>query len=329
MKKRLLPIVVVLGVAYGICDLVREVRGAYTSEYMRTYSSAAGLMMCRSFDSLRLSGRGIRIGVLDAGFGGFRTDRWTKNLHVAAWRDFTGGDDAAFFDDATDHGTRVCANIGGFSGDTLRGLAFGADYYLAKTDCADAEPRTEEQQFIRGVEWLLAQGVDIITSSLGYTVFDDYEGYTPEMLDGRTSTLSRYLDSLLAARPELVFVQSAGNEGNRKWRYLSFPADVRRVITVGASDSKGASRYRSSARGSDGTEYVKPDFALPASPIGTSFSTPVVTGLCACLVEYRRMSRDSLIDLLHASGTRAADPDRQIGYGVPQTAVILQRLDQL
>ena len=72
-----------------------------------------------------------------------------------------------------------------------------------------------------------------------------------------------------------------------------------------------------------------PDFALPAAPMGTSFSTPVVTGLCACLVEYRKMRRDSLIDLLHASGTRSANPDRETGYGVPQTSVLLRLIARL
>lgn len=123
--KKLLWLLLSALAAYGAWDLVREVRGAWTSDYSRTYSRAVGQTMSRVFDSLNLSGRGVRIGVLDAGFGGFRTDRWTRGLHVAAWRDFTGGDETAFFDDATDHGTRVCTNLGGRSGDTIRGLAWG------------------------------------------------------------------------------------------------------------------------------------------------------------------------------------------------------------
>ena len=161
--KKLLWLLLPALAAYGAWDLVREVRGTWTSDYSRTYSRAVGQTMSRAFDSLNLSGRGVRIGVLDAGFGGFRTDRWTRGLHVAAWRDFTGGDETAFFDDATDHGTRVCTNLGGRSGDTIRGLAWGAEYYLAKTDRAEVEPRAEERQLIRGIEWLLAHDVDVIS----------------------------------------------------------------------------------------------------------------------------------------------------------------------
>ena len=324
--KKLLWLLLPALAAYGAWDLVREVRGAWTSDYSRTYSRAVGQTMSRAFDSLNLSGRGVRIGVLDAGFGGFRTDRWTRGLHVAAWRDFTGGDETAFFDDATDHGTRVCTNLGGRSGDTIRGLAWGAEYYLAKTDRAEVEPRAEERQLIRGIEWLLAHDVDVISSSLGYTTFDDFSGYTPAMLDGRTSTLSRYLDSLLTARPGLVFVQSAGNEGDKAWRNVSFPADVRQVITVGSCDSDGVSRSRSSGVGREDVGYVKPDFVAGASPLGTSFSTSVIAGLCACLLEYRPMERGELIELLHASGTRAAAPGCELGYGIPKTDVLLRML---
>lgn len=113
------------------------------------------------------------------GFRGLPHRPLDAGLHVAAWRDFTGGDETAFFDDATDHGTRVCTNLGGRSGDTIRGLAWGAEYYLAKTDRAEVEPRAEERQLIRGIEWLLAHDVDVISSSLGYTTFDDFSGYTP------------------------------------------------------------------------------------------------------------------------------------------------------
>lgn len=324
--KKWIALLIAAVVAYGVYDLIREVRSAYTSEYTRTYSHALGLMMSPRFDTLRLSGRGIRIGVLDAGFGGLRSARWTRELQVGGFRDFTGGDSAAFFEDPTDHGTQVCANVGGRSGDTLRGLAYGSTYFLAKTDRAEVEPRAEEQAMIRGIEWLLEQEVDIITSSLAYTIFDDFEGYTPAMLDGRTSVLSRYLDSLLAARPELIFLQSAGNDGDEKWKYTCFPADVQAVITVGATDFEGTGRYHTSSLGYEGAAYIKPDFALYASPIGTSFSTPVLTGFCACLLEHRRLSRDSLTTVLRASATQAASPDRELGYGMPQSDAVLKLL---
>ena len=119
---------------------------------------------------------------------------------------------------------------------------------------------------------------------------------------------------------------SAGNEGDKAWRNVSFPADVRQVITVGSCDSDGVSRSRSSGVGREDAGYVKPDFVAGASSLGTSFSTPVIAGLCACLLEYRPMERGELIGLLHASGTRAAAPGCELGYGIPQTDVLLRML---
>ena len=124
---------VLLLAAYGIYDLVREVRRSYTSCYAHTYSHAIGQMMGPRFDSLAPRGEGIRIGVVDAGFGGLRDDRFTRRLRVADYLDLTDGDTTGFFRDDCDHGTRVTRNIGGFSNDTLLGLACKADYYLVKS----------------------------------------------------------------------------------------------------------------------------------------------------------------------------------------------------
>lgn len=146
------------------------------------------------------------------------------------------------------------------------------------------------------------------------------------MLDGRTARCSRFLDSLLDAHPRMVVVQSAGNEGKNKWRHISFPGDVAEAVTVGAADSEGTGRS-----GKSGTGYyphpVKPDLVVYDSPNGTSFSTPVVTGLCAALMGYRPMERRELIRLLHASGTRSAAPDLETGYGIPQCDTLLGFLD--
>ena len=317
---------VLLLAAYGIYDIVREVRRSYTSCYAHTYSHAIGQMMGPRFDSLAPRGEGIRIGVVDAGFGGLRDDRFTRRLRVADYLDLTDGDTTGVFRDDCDHGTRVTRNIGGFSNDTLLGLACKADYYLVKSDLEHGEPREDERRLCRALAWLAQRQVDVVNISLGYTVFDDFDGYTPQMLDGRTALCSRFLDSLLDAHPHMVVVQSAGNEGKNKWRHISFPGDVAEAVTVGAADSEGTGRS-----GKSGTGYyphpVKPDLVVYDSPNGTSFSTPVVTGLCAVLMGYRPMERRELIRLLHASGTRSAAPDLETGYGIPQCDTLLGFLD--
>lgn len=325
MKRKLshlVGIAILLLAAYGIYDIVQDIRNSYTSCYIHTYSRAVGQMMGPRFDALSPRGEGIRIGVVDAGFGGFLSDRFTRNLRVAGYLDLTDGDTTGFFRDDCNHGTRVTRNIGGFSNDTLLGLACKADYYLVKSDLEHHEPRDDERRLCSALEWLAEQQVDVVNISLGYTVFDDFDGYTPRMLDGRTALCSRFLDSLLRAHPNLVVVQSAGNEGAKKWRHIAFPADVEEAITVGAADAEGTRRSSKS-----GTGYcphpVKPDLVVYDSPNGTSFSTPVVTGLCAVLLGCKPMERRSLIRLLHASGSRSTNPDLEMGYGIPQCDTLL------
>lgn len=310
-------------VAYGVYDIVQELRRAYTSEYCYTYSHAIGQMMGPRFDSLALRGEGVRIGVVDAGFGGFRSDPFTQNLKVAACRDLTDDDTTSFFLDACDHGTRVTRNIGGYSNDTLLGLACRATYLLVKSDLETTEPRSDEYRLCRAVEWLAEQDAAIINISLSYTSFDDFDGYRPQMLDGGTAHCSRFIDSLLDAYPNLIIVQSAGNEGDGKWNYISFPGDVEEVITVGSADFEGRKRSGSSGKGFY-PHPVKPDVVVYDSPNGTSFSTPVITGLCAVVSGYERMTRQEMIRLLHASGGRSAAPDLETGYGIPQCDSLLK-----
>lgn len=301
----------------------------YTTIGQRVYTLAPAMMIDTRFDSLGLSGRGIKIGVLDVGFGGLRERAWTKDLRVAAYADFIDGDTVGFFNEINgrekDHGAYSCACIGGhMSNDTIKGLAWNAEYYLAETDDFDSEPRMEEIRMMNAIRWLLSHEVDIITSSVGYTVFDDFDGYSAQMLDGHSSRISQFVDSVLQANPRLIFVQSMGNEGDKPWHYNNFPADVHEVIAVGAVDVDSVTRAGYSSFGWEGTEYIKPDVCAYVQPPrrGTSFSAPTITGLCVALLEHERMDRKELIHLLHTSGLNASAPNREIGYGLPQTSRI-------
>ena len=303
----------------------------YVSIGKRVYTTAPAMMIDESYDSLNLSGRGIKIGVLDTGFGGLRQRSWTKNIYVAAYANFIDGDTTDFFikepGRERDHGAYSCACIGGYlsSGDTIKGLAWNAEYYLAEIDDFDTELRIEEDRMMNAIRWLLSQDVDVITSSCGYTIFDDYDGYTVSMLDGHSSRISQFVDSVLQVNSNLIFIQSMGNEGDEPWRYSNFPADVREVISVGAIESDSTTRAGYSSIGYGGVDFIKPDVCAYAQPPrrGTSYTAPVIAGLCASLLEYKRMSRNELINLLHTSGLNSSAPNYEIGYGIPQTSRML------
>lgn len=325
----LLLVVVSLGIiGYFISrDAFKNPKEYYTTVGKRIYTVVPAMMVDSLYDSLNLSGRGIKIGVLDTGFGGLRQRSWTKNLDVAAYANFINGDTLDFFKEKAgrerDHGAYSCACAGGYlPGDTIKGLAWNATYYLAEIDDIDSEPRLEEVRMMNAIRWLVSHDVDIITSSCSYTVFDDFDGYSPQMLDGHSSLISCFVDSILQSDPDLIFIQSVGNEGDKSWRYNNFPADVREVIAVGAVDEDGMTRANYSSVGWEGVEYIKPNVCAYVQPPrnGTSFSAPAITGLCAALLEHNRMNRKELTHLLQTSGLNASAPNREIGYGMPQTS---------
>lgn len=306
----------------------KEMTDFYTKDYRYSYARPIGLMMSTEFDSLNLSGKDIKIGVIDAGFGNFNANEFTKNLDIVAYRDFVDEDTTDFFSSQeNDHGTIVTKSIGGKNIEgKVHGLAFNAQYYLAKTDIIDQEPIEDENRMIRAIDWLIRQKVKLINISLGYTIFDDNKTYTNKDLNGKTALSSKYIDSILIANKDIIIVVSAGNEGSTKWKYLTFPSDVKDVITVGSTDFDGLSRYKSSGRGVDYVNYIKPEVATYPVPIGNSNTAPVITGLVACILERETLKRDSIKKLLIEASSNYSSPNKEIGYGVPRTSQILAKL---
>lgn len=302
-------------------------RAPWSEGLARSYAPALVPMLSREWEALALSGRGVRIGVIDAGFAGWRDDPMLRGLQVEAEVDFTGeaqGDDLSR--GTVDHGTRVLRALAGRGGGRVEGLAPDARFLLVLADAPQTETRADEARTIAALRWLAARDVDVINLSLGYIGFEDADGYRAEDLDGRSARITVALNELLAAHPDLVVVVSAGNRGAREWRYIGFPADVAGALTVGAVDPASGLRWRTSSIGPPWLPVVKPDVATWGTR-GTSFTAPAVAGLVACLREAApTLPRSELLGMLRASGSRAAHPDREIGYGVPQTAVLARWL---
>lgn len=307
---------------------MQRIDGFFTKEYKYSYARPVGLMMSAEFDSLNLSGKGIKIGVIDAGFGDFKTNEFTKNLYVVAYKDFVDKDTTNFFSSQENgHGTIVTKSIGGKNfDDKVHGLAFNAQYYLAKTDIINQEPIEDEKRMIRAIDWLISQNVKLINISLGYTIFADDNTYTNKDLNGKSALSSKYIDSILLANKDIIIVVSAGNEGNTKWNYLTFPSDVKDVITVGSTDFEGLTRYKSSGIGVDYVNYIKPEIATYPVPIGNSNTAPVITGLVACILEKETLNRDLIKKILIESSSNYNSPNKEIGYGVPKTSKILAKI---
>ena len=134
----------------------------------------------------------------------------------------------------------------------------------------------------------------------------------------------------LLAHKGIVLCNSAGNSGMNSWKKIGVPADADNILTVGAVSSEGKIAPFSSVGPSQDLR-VKPDVVAMGSPatlisgkgmltrdMGTSFSTPLISGLVACLWQgLPGKTALEIIDLVRQSATLCEEPDNVYGYGVP------------
>ncbi len=277
-----------------------------------------------------VDGTGVRIGIFDSGFD-------TQNpaftgITVTAQYDFVFGDTIVRnepIDDpsAQGHGTAVWSLFAGDVPGRLHGVARGATYLLAKTEDVRSERRVEEDNYVAALEWADSIGVDIVSSSLAYLVFDNGFSYTPSQLNGDVAVTTVAAD--LAAQRGILVVTAAGNSGPASGT-LWTPADGDSVLAVGAEDSLGTIAAFSS-RGPTADGRIKPDFTAPGVDVcvvtgtgivrrlaGTSFATPLVAASAALLKQlHPAMLPMAVRAAFRRWATNRAAPDNSRGWGRP------------
>jgi subtilisin family serine protease len=290
--------------------------------------------------NLRITGRGVLVGMLDSGFR-WRIPEATKNMNVVGEYDFIQHDTVTANEsgktpvDASDqdgHGTITLSTVGGYKEGQLVGPAFGASFILAKTEYVPSETNIEEDNWVAGIEWEEQNGVDVVSSSLGYSEFDaGQKSYTYADMNGRTATTSKA--AVLAARRGVVVCSAMGNEGATGWHYLTSPADADSIISVGAVNSSGVlASFSSVGPTSDGR--TKPDvvaqgvatYAATASSTsygffgGTSLSTPLVAGAAALVLSaHPELTPIQVREALRSTASNASSPNNTIGWGIINT----------
>jgi subtilisin family serine protease len=276
-------------------------------------------------------GEGMLIGVLDAGFLNADKVSFLKPLfdekRVLATYDFVRKETSVYEDDS--HGLSCLSTIAATASNQLYGTAYKASFVLLRTEDANSEKQIEEANWLLGAEYADSAGVDVISSSLGYTQFDDpATSYTYQNMDGKTALSTRAAQ--IATETGMVVVVSAGNEGNGAWRYLSAPSDAVSVLAIGAVTQAGQ-RAVFSSLGPSADGRVKPDLAArgqgtvvgsPGGQIvsgnGTSFAAPLVAGLAAGFWQvHPRLTAAQVTEALRRSGSQYGSPDDQLGYGIP------------
>lgn len=275
-----------------------------------------------------LTGKGVQIGLIDAGFLDADKAETFRTLfasgHIRAVRDFENPDHTDFFrksgNQVDEHGASVLTLIAGQQPGGMRfGGATGASFCLARTDNYAREYRHEEDLWLNAMEWMDSLGVRLINSSLGYALgyTDPKENHSPTDIDGHTSAATRAVNTAVEEKG-ITVVLSAGNDGgNPAWRFISMPADARGAISVGATYYQGWQKVGYSGIGPESLPYLKPDVAA-FSLFGTSFSAPVITGGVACLMQkYPNLKPAQYADALRQSAHLQGAPNNYLGYGVP------------
>lgn len=278
------------------------------------------------------TGNGMIIAVLDAGFPNVNTlsgfERIRKKNKILGGYNFVERNKN--FYTGHRHGTQVLSTISGHIKGNFIGTAPDASFYLFITENVHKEEPLEESLWVEATEKADSLGVDIINSSLGYSNFDNPSySYTYSDMNGKTTFISRGAE--VGASKGIIIVVSAGNEGSKDWKHITAPADSDGVLTVGAVKAdKSLASFSSRGLTSDGR--IKPDVMAQGQATavinystgkvafgsGTSFSSPVMAGVVACLWQaLPNKTAEEIKNIVRQSSDRYKNPNADYGYGIP------------
>lgn len=309
----------------GMQEFVDEIN--YGASYQQL-----DLIGLTALHKLQYLGEGIQIAVLDNGFRGLDKmkafNQLFENGQLLGTKDIASPKGSVF--KAGNHGTYVMTTMAAYDEGVLVGSAPGASYWLIHTEDNDYEYPIEEFNWAVGVEFADSAGVDIITSSLIYSTFDDSRlNHSHDELDGKTAIISRAAQT--ATEKGVLVFNSAGNDATNAWHKIAFPADAKDVMTIGAVNIEGKYAKFSSVGYTvddrikpnvvavgDGTKSISPNTGELISINGTSFSNPTIAGAAAILLQANpNASMDDIRSAIELSASQNAHPDSLLGYGIP------------
>ena len=281
-------------------------------------------------------GQGMTIAYMDDGF--YKADSFpafdslrVNNQILGGYNFVAGNTDLYVHQDVNlSHGMMTFSCSGANLPGHIIGTAPKAKFWLFVTENYYSESWQEETNWAVAAEFADSVGVDVINSSLGYSInmTNPAQNHTYSEMDGRTTIISKA--AVLAARKGMLVTSSAGNSGGAPWYKITAPADADSILTVGAVDSLGFIAGFSS-RGPTFDGRIKPNTcargvnAAVASTTGqvwaesgTSFSSPITAGAVACLWQAHPTATNmQVLYAIERSASQYFAPDTIKGFGIP------------
>ncbi len=290
-------------------------------------------MQLDTLEAHGLTGKGVRVAIFDAGFKEADTHPALAHVfgngQIVATRDFYGGGENVYHHSR--HGMHVMSCVAGVYEGRQLGCAKDAEFLLARIEHESKEKAIEEDHWIAAAEWADKNGAQIINSSVTYT----FKRYTYRDMNGRTAPVSRA--AVLAAQKGILVVCAMGNEGETDWQYMGAPADAPEVLSVGGSMPMLPMHIPFASIGPNAEKRRKPDVSAPAYVLaalkndeyevsaGTSFSSPLIAGLAACILQREpELTGQALFERICSMGHYYPYYDYYLGFGIPDAARLFQ-----
>lgn len=271
-------------------------------------------------------GQGMTIAVIDAGFHNADKITAMQNIRILGTKDFVNPQSDIFAESS--HGMAVLSCIAMNRPGVMTGTAPEASFWLLRSEDEYSEHLVEQDYWAAAVEYADSVGVDVLNTSLGYYAFDDKsKNYKLRNLDGHHALMSRQASRIAIrawywyAVPEIRAPVLGRRLRLRRCRECVDGGRCRQGGCSGSflvcreygrpSDKAGYCSCRA------GCDVIRTD-GNQGRANGTSFASPIMCGMVACLWQAcPELTAKEVIELVRRSGDRADFPDNIYGYGVP------------
>jgi hypothetical protein len=300
-----------------------------SAKYFGLATEAIYFNQIEKLHQLKYQAQNTTIALIDGGFYKANQIKELNSNKIKGTFNIVDPDIAVFDTENDDHGLNVLSIMVANSPYQLVGSAPMAQYYLFHTENPFSEYPIEEYNWAKAAEIADSLGVDIITSSLGYTEFDDKQfGHKIKDLNGHKTIVAQAAN--LAASKGILVIVSAGNEGDKIWETISSPADADSVLAIGSCNNELKISTFSSV-GFVKRNKIKPNLVTLGQGInftnwqgklvkgnGTSYATPLIAGGAACLISaFPHKNPFQIKQALHLSASNYFDGNKNWGYGIP------------